>query len=322
MFHMIKSQTNLAPEDILERYKEPHSSDECFEVAVALDQLGRKPHAERMFRRGLQLNMRHVPSLYGLAFIQFQSGHDREGQNWFTRAVRFDEAACENSLLFQRELKNSHGFSGVLKQRLWCLQEIEKLEKANTRVYFEIAKLLFEQSNYKTAIEYFRKVLSEHKFRREAAEYLSYIFEHLYKGEELIEKNLELIEEVENRADLFFNLAMVCQHEQRQSELALHLFYLAAESEPHDPGLRYSLEQAAIEVIGDSKKKKNIDPALMMFAHIYQGSVGVAKKYALELSHFKYPESFANRLPTKLWQDWLLRNEGILSKCLKQWFAK
>lgn len=319
MFHL---PLPASPEEVLEQIKDPHSSEDFFHLGLALTRLGRKHQSESMFRKALQCNMRHSPSLYGLAYHAFHENREREAKSWLTRAIRFDSDAEENVLWFQRELKNLSSSPDALRWRIWSLQQLEGQKKASPKTLFEIAKLLFEQSNYRPAIEYFRQLLSDERYRKESAEYLSYLYEHLYRGEELIEKNLDLIADVENRADLFFNLGMAFQHDQRQMELALHFFYLAAEQEPHDPGLRYSLEQAAMEVIADSKRLKNKDPFLMMIAHLYQGSIGVAEKYAADVKNLRFPSSFESRFPQKLWKDWLLKNEGTLGKFLKTWFSE
>ncbi|MDB5038708.1 MAG: hypothetical protein JWQ35_2236 [Bacteriovoracaceae bacterium] len=307
------------PEALIEKLKSPQSSDEFYLVGLAFDLLGKNPNAENMFRMALQTNMRHVPSLYGLSLKSFQAAREQDGQKWLTRALRFDTNAEENVIRFQKELKAVIPlYQKSAQWRLWSLQQLEASKKDGPESKFELARLLFEQSQFSAALPYFRSLLSVKKHSREAAEYLSFALETIYRGEELLDKVLEVAAEVPNRSDLFFNLAMVCQHDQRRLDLALHFFYLASQEDPNDPGLRFSLEQVAMDIISEGPKKKS--PAiLMMFAHFYQGSHGVAKKYAKELREFG-PEVLSSRMPKALWNNWLSADKGI-GEVLVAWFA-
>jgi tetratricopeptide (TPR) repeat protein len=308
-----------SPQQILEKIKEPQTSDEFYLVGIALEQLGKMPHAEQMFRRALEKNMAHVPSMYGLALKAFQMNNEKVGKRWLARAIRIDHEAENHVLRFQRELKTAiPAYQNACRARVHCLKELENFHKQGIESRFELAKLHFEMSNFNTAIPYLRKLLGERRYSQEAAEYLSFALENLYKGNELLEKNLEIAAEVKNRADLFFNLAMVCQHDQRRMDLALHFFYLASEEEPDDPGLRFSLEQAALEVITEGKRRKLSD-VLLMFAHLYQGSTGVAKKYASDLKEYG-TELLSAHIPERLWKEWILPNRGPLGRFLAAHF--
>jgi len=297
MFHWLSEATREEirhrPQEFLEKTPIQVScgAEEFFAVAMAYHQIGDAKRAEQAYRMALQKNFCHLPSIYGLAMEAFRRrGGTKDARNLLKRALRMDSKAAEHAIHFQRELKyyldpKTHG-GEVTSIQIWCLQELEFLKKGSLATRFQLGKLLFEKSQMEDAIPYLKEALEDIDRSQEATEYLSYIFEHLYKGEELVEKTLELAEEVPDRSDLFFNLAMVCQHEQKRLDLALHFFYLATQDDPHDPGLRFSLEQACLELIGSYQKsakaiRENAEThCQLMMAHIYQGSLGVAQHYA------------------------------------------
>lgn len=308
-----------SPQETLEKIKTPKTSDEFYKVGLAFEKLGKVLYAERMFRRALEKDLGHIPSMYGLALKSFQTNNERVGKRWLSRAIRMDKEAVPHVLQFQREVKTAvPTYQSACRIRIFCLRELEYLEKQNLESEFELAKLLFEVSHFQAAIPYLKNLLRERRYSQEAAEYLSFAFESLYKGDELIEKNLEVASEVHNRADLFFNLAMVCQHDQRRMDLALHFFYLASQEDLDDPGLRFSLEQAAMDVIAEAKRRK-LSEVLLMFAHFYQGSTGVAKKYAQNLKEYGLELLSAN-LPEQLWTDWILADRGPLGRFIQTQF--
>lgn len=317
---LLKADPNL----ILKQFPNPAESDGFFAWGLAQRALGQIRQAESSFRKALQFNLQHIPSLYALSLQSFRRGAEREARNFFKRAIRLDPNAATNVLSFQRELRL--GVPGTFAENnlhiaMWCLHELEAIQKMNAETVFQMGKLHFEQSKLKEALPYLREALGVDEYHQEASEYISYIFEHLYQGDELIEKSLELAGSLKNPADLFFNLAMVCQHEQQRTELALHFFYLASRADPTDPGLRFSLEQSALDLIARMKKSKRQDPFLMMLAHLYQGSIAMAKRYAESLEELQYPESFQWRSPDRLWKDWLLTDGGILGASLRDWFG-
>jgi tetratricopeptide (TPR) repeat protein len=308
-----------SPEGVVEKLKEPKTSDDYYLLGLALEKLGKYPDVEVMFRRALQKDMRHMPSMYGLGFLAFQNAKEAEAKKWVSRAIRFDPEAESHIVRFQKELRTSLPlYQSACAARMFCLQELERQQKLAAESCFELGKLLFETSQFQAAIPYLKTTLKENRYAQEASEYLSFAFENLFKGEELLERTLDLIGQVPNRADLFFNLAMVCQHDQKRMDLALHFFYLASQEDPHDPGLRFSLEQAALEVISESKRRK-MPSAVLMFAHLYQGSTGVAKKYAYDLQDFGL-DILASQIPEKLWSDWVLPDAGPLGKFIRSQF--
>lgn len=298
---------------------QPRSSDDFFALARALDKKGHQKESDRLLKCALQKDLSHFPSLYTLAFHAFQKGSEREAKIWFRRALRFDPDTETNALYFQKELRYHKNSSAI---GIWCLKELEQVHRSTIKTKFQLAKALFEQSQFQEAVVYLKDVLKDSQLAQEATEYLSYIYEHLYQGETLILKNLELASEIQNRTDLFFNLAMVCQHDQKRLDLAMHFFYLSSREDPSDPALRYSLEQAALDHISQCQKERNGDDLTLMLAHIYQGSLGVAQKYAERLPHLHYPQSFEEFSPQKLWKEWLLRDEGPLGQLLQTWFGE
>lgn len=311
-------------QQFLQTLTQPKNSDEYYAKAAAFEFLGQHKAAADCLRLSLQQNLCYIPALYALALKAFQKFEERDGMSYFKRAVRLDKTAAEHALQFQKELKFTvSSYEDASRWGVWCLKELEIQKKTTTMSNFQLGKTYFEQSRFQDAVPYLRQALLDENIASEASEYLSYIFEHLYRGDELVLKTLELAREIPNRADLFFNLAMVCQHEQKRLELALHFFYLAHREDPNDPGLRFSLEQAALEVIGDNpKNNKAADPVLLMFAHLYQGSVGMAKLYASRLQAFEFPHSFVRRQPEMLWREWLLEDDGVLGDALKSWFGE
>ncbi|MBN8555271.1 MAG: hypothetical protein J0L93_07500 [Deltaproteobacteria bacterium] len=319
----LRDRIKSNPDEVVAELNAPQTADEFFALAVAYDQLGKRKYTESLLRTALQKNLCHFPSLYSMALKSFEKSLERTGKNYFRRAIRLDPDASKNTLSFQKELKFSlSSYEDAGRFGVWCLKELEAFKKASAETEFQLGRTLFEQSRLKEAIPYLRDVLSNKEMASEATEYLSYIYEHLYRGDELILKTLELAQETPERSDLFFNLAMVCQHDQKRLDLSMHFFYLATREDPQDPGLRFSLEQAALELISQlNRAKGDHETFLLMLAHLYQGSLGVAKRYASELSAVKYPESFQTADPFGLWNNWLLKDEGPLGMSLKHWFG-
>ncbi len=311
------------PQSLINEIPTAETSEENFGLALAYEFLGKNDLAEKYFKQALIKNIGHVPTIYVMGLKAFQKRKEPEAKTYLRRALRMDPRAAQTALAMMRDLKTYVGDPiRTTDISCWILQELETLGKETDSTCFQLGKLLFEKSKYEEAATYLKRSLKDPDVANEATEYLSYIFEHLYKGDELIEKTLELAENVKDRADLFFNLAMVCHHEQRRLELALHFFYLASKEDPADPGLRFSLEQAATDLLSQLSKSQNTDHEfLMMLAHLYQGSVGVAKRYAQGLKAWKFPESFEARMPERLWQNWLLKDTGVLGQALRSWFG-
>jgi len=312
-----------SPESFIEALGSPLTADDHFSLAAAHDHLGKGLLALRHYREALQKNLAHIPSCYALGIKFLERGKDAEAKSYLKRALRMDSLASKTALHLLRDLRAKLTNSVKANEfSVWIFQELERLKKSNSSTSFQLGKLLFERSAYEEAASYLLKSLEEGEVASEATEYLSYIYEHLYKGEELIEKTLQLAEKVRDRSDLFFNLAMVCQHDHGKLELAMHFFYLATKEDPADPGLKFSLEQAAIELMNHVQKSDPKDREfLLMLAHLYQGSLGVAKRYAQNLSHLQFPEAFMSRSPETLWRDWLLKDNGILGQALQSWFG-
>jgi tetratricopeptide (TPR) repeat protein len=327
MIHWLKPEDNEAirsdPESFIQSKSDPKTADDYFALAVAHDFAGRRKVSGPLIRRALQLDFCHLPSLYLLALKAFERRRENEAKTIFRRVIRMDKEATTNTLAFQKELKFAlPNYEDAGRWGVWCLEELEVFHKSSLSTKFQLGKTLFEQSRLKEAIPYLKAALSSKELSTEATEYLSYIYEHIYRGTDLIDQILQLAEEVSERSDLFFNLAMVCQHDQKRLDLAMHFFYLASREDPYDPGLRFSLEQAAVEFIGAANRRSSkTDPLLVMMAHIYQGAMGVARKYADDLKNIEYPETFQAFEPQSLWSRWLLKDQGVLGHSLKAWFG-
>lgn len=327
MIHWLKPEENEAirsdPKAFIDSNQNPRSAEEFFALAVAYEQAGQKKQSEPLVRKALQQNFCHLPSLYLLSLKAFERRKEVDGKNIFRRAIRLDPQATTNTLAFQKEIKFSlSNYEDASRLGVWCLQELENFHKSSVSSKFQLGKTLFEQSRLKEAIPYLKAALVAKELCTEATEYLSYIYEHIYRGTELVDRILELAEEVKERSDLFFNLAMVCQHDQKRLDLAMHFFYLASREDPYDPGLRFSLEQAAVEWVASTNRRSlKADPLTMMAAHIYQGATGVARKYADELKNMTFPESFESLEPHSLWARWLSKDQGPLGHSLKSWFG-
>lgn len=311
------------PEAIVREIDAPQSSDDHFGLALAFERLGKSSQSERHLKEALRKNLGHIPSAYVMGLRAFARNKDAEGRSYIRRALRMDPKAEEVASSFIRDIKGAlHHSPRATDICIWFLKELAELEKANESSAFHLGKLLFEKSQYEEAVKHLIEALDEPELAGEATEYLSYIYEHLYRGDELITKTLELAELVRDRSDLFFNLAMVCQHDQRKLELALHFFYLASNEDPSDPGLKFSLEQAAIELMNQVQRTETEDrDFLLMIAHLYQGALGVAKRYAQNIKSLKYPEDLSKREPYGLWQHWLLKEGSLLTKALDSWFG-
>jgi tetratricopeptide (TPR) repeat protein len=312
------------PRQLIQKLEGSQDSDELYCLAVAHEHLKQFHMAERCLKAALQQNLGHIPAIYTMALRAFSKQRELEGKNYLRRALRLDPHAAKTSIEFLRELRQM--FAHTVRSTdlgIWLLKELVRLSKATENSHFNLGKLLFEKSHYEDAVQHLLLAIKDPEVSRESTEYLSYIYEHLYRGDELIEKSLELADQVHDRSDLFFNLAMVCQHDQGRPELSLHFFYLASKEDPQDPGLRFSLEQAAAELINQTQRVDSEDRNfLLMVAHLYQGALGVAKRYAQTIRNMKYPHSFEDRHPPRLWRQWLLRDEGVLGQALRAWFGE
>jgi len=327
MLHWLKDEWRILlendPQALLKAVEHYQDTDALFCRALAYQAMGEGTECEKFLKMALQRDLQHFPSVYVLGLRFLKKGRDREAKNYLRRGLRLDRNAAQTSLHLLKEIRGMHSHSPrSVELGVWMLRELVPLRKQTGTTQFHLGKLLFEKSSYDEAVPHLLEALEESDFCNEATEYLSYIYEHLYKGEELIDKTLQLAEIVKDRSDLFFNLAMVCQHDQRHLELALHFFYLAAKEDPSDPGLKFSLEQAAIEMMNQAQKSSNEEKDfLLMLAHLYQGSLGVAKRYAQKLKDHRFPDSFESRMPQRLWQKWLLTDTGILGQALQSWFG-
>lgn len=324
----VRTRLRKDPEAYIQRFQEPYgnlSGDELFALAAAHNLLGMSKETKKFCRLALQKSFGHVPSLYSLALKFFEESKIDEAKRSFLRAVRLDENAAENVIYVQSQLRALMTLPEATRWGLWCLEQLQASQKHSTGSQFELGKLLFERSEFEQAVSVLKPLLSYPEYAFEVTQYLSYIFERLYKGDELLEKSLDLAQLVKERSDLFFNLAMVCQHEQNRLDIALHFFYLAVRSDPQDPGLRFSLEQACLEYIGQHNSPKSAaDHFNLMIAHLYHGSVAVAERYARSLRsrfEYKHPFTFYSFEPRGLWKDWLLKDDGILGEALQMWFG-
>lgn len=301
-------------------------ADTHFYLGVAHDLLKNKPQALVSFKKALQKNLAHSGSLLGMSLIYFEQGKEKEARRLFLRTLRVDHQAAASAVEFQRLLRQRLGLIEANQQSLWCLEQLHKHHQSTYESQFELAKILFESSEFQRSASIFQSLLQVNAYNNEASQYLSYIFEKLYRGNELIEKTLNLAFWMQNRSDTFFNLAMVCQNDQAQEDLSLHFFYLASRADEHDPGLRFSLEQACLDRIGQIGQPRTADQYChLMMAHLYHGSVAVAERYAKVLRErfsWKHPETFEAMQPKPLWQDWLLKDEGILGDALRAWFGE
>lgn len=301
--------------------------EELFALAATYDRLREPDRSAQICRQLLQKNWGHIPSLFALCLLSFENKKFEEAQRWFRRALHFDRSsmAAEATLFIHQRLRTRLSVTESGRSGLWLLETLHKSERSSVEALFEYGKMLFERSQFETSALVMKKVLDHKELGFEATQYLSYIYERLYSGDELIEKTLELASEVKDRSDLFFNLAMIAQHDENRPHLSLSLFYLASQSDPQDPGLRFSLEQACLELIGQiSKSPKAMDQFHLMIAHLFHGSLALAKRYAQILRDrhdWRFPESFQLLEPHGLWKDWLLVDQGVLGEALQQWFG-
>lgn len=302
------------------------SSDELFEIAAAYDFLQDSKKAKLYCQRAIQRSFQHIPSFYGLALKSFEDHKFEEAQRFYLRAIRMDPQAAEGALYFHQRLRGFFSLPEATHWGRWCLEQLQTSDKASMASQFELGKILFERSEFDQAVPILKALVQCEQYSFEAIQYLSYIYERIYKGAELVENTLQLASCVKDKSDLFFNLAMVCQHEQNRLDLALHFFYLASRSDAQDPGLRFSLEQACLEYIGQNAQPKTPDEYFsLMVAHLYHGSLAVAERYARSLRkrfHWKFPNSFSKLEPSSLWIEWLVKDEGILGEALEAWFGE
>lgn len=309
----------------LEDRKNP-SSEDHFELAVVYDHLGRETLAKVHFKKALEKNLSHTPSLYGMAIAALEAKETPEALRYLKRVLRMDPKAAENVKLFQQSLRARLSAPEASQWSLWVLEQLHELKKDSESCRFEYAKLLFERSKFSEAGEIFYSLVRQKEFSFESTQYLSYIYEKIYQGDELIDRCLDLASLVSDKSDIFFNLAMISQTEAKKPELALHFYYLASKFEPADPGLKFSLEQACVELIGELGR--STDPKKQMtlfFCHAYHGSFALAERYAkmLRQEHaYKFPESFQSSEPSRLWKEWLLIEESPIRELLNRYFGQ
>lgn len=297
-----------------------------FERGLAYWKMDRALEAGRHFKKALQLNFHHWQSYYALSLVAISERQPEEARRFFIRGMRFDSKASESVLYFANQLRHAVSALEASQWSLWCFEQLESHQKASRSTQFELAKLLFERSEFERSGELFKQVVHLPEYAYEATQYLSYILERLFKGEQLIEETLKLATQATDKADLFFNLGMVSQYDEAKPDLSLHFLYLASEADRSDPGLKFSLEQACLDTIGKISKVQRPEQALtLMIAHLYHGSVALAERYAAQLRDrwkWTYPGSFQSQKPTALWQDWLLVRDGLLDVALESWFGK
>lgn len=301
------------------------SAEELLVLAAAHERLGELKPAERLCRKALQRQLHFPECLFALSLLHFRQRNYEEAKRWFLRALRSKrDSVAADVFNIEQKLKAYLSVAEAGHWGLWCLREFHRACPSTPSTQFELGKLLFERSDYQGAIEAFLPLSGMPDFSYEATQYLSYLYERIYRGEELIRKTLELAEKSSERADLFFNLAMVCQHDSKFQEWALHFFYLAKEAEPDDPGLRFSLEQACVDYIGQHTQAKNLHQAYyLMMAHFYQGSISVADRYAEVLrDRFQIHDlqQFRNLHLPELWKPWLVQENSPFAHALMRWF--
>jgi len=314
------------PEKVIHENSAPDSSDAYFLLAAAYDQLEDKARARHFCRKALELGLAHIPSLYALASLHLRDRRPLEAARYINRAIRMDACASESIRHLQTYLRSKLSLSEALHWGLWCFELLSARSKLDDRAQYEFGKLLFESSQFERALEVLMPLAGSEAYGSEVVQYLSYLLERLYTGDELIEKTLELALYSKDRADLFFNLGMICQNEPARLALSIHFFYLASREDLKDPGLRFSLEQACLEVIGKhSQPRKASDFLDLMMAHLYHGSHSVAQRYAEALQSrfsWSFPQSFEVLQPVSLWKGWLSQDQGLLGQALSTWFGQ
>lgn len=301
------------------------SPEALMELAAAHENLGEYAEAIRVCRMTLQKRLSYPDCFFALSYLHFRTKKVDEAKRWFERGLRSKPDPAKDVFFIEQRMKTFLSASEASHWGLWCLKSLHKNSKPTPSTQFELAKLLFERSDYQAAVEHFLPLASNPDFGNEVAQYLSYLYERLYRGKELIEKSLDLAHRAVDRSDLFFNLAMICQHDQSLSELSLHFFYLALESDPSDPGLRFSLEQACLEYIAKNPQPASPSQAYyLMVAHLYQGSSAVAERYASLLREsygFEGLEALSQLQPPELWNSWLMREGSLFSGAIRRWFG-
>ncbi len=317
--HKVADDLAWRPEQLIQSMGEPKTADDYYLWGLAHYDLVELSVAEQSFKRALELSFGHIPALYAMAQMTFEQGKIEEGKKWFIRTLKADAEAAHHGILFQRSLRTSRlSVETLASLKLWCLHKIEDHFPDQLSSKFEIGKLLFEISKFEASLPYFESVLVVPKLQREAAEYLSYVYETLYRGDELLSKTLAMCRLIEQKADIFFNLAMAFQHERR--DLALHLFHCAVQEDPSDPGLRFSMEQMAAEIIAERRRgTSDREKIALIFAHLYQGAHGMAKKLFFDLKHLRYPEDFFPHIPEVLWKEHILTEDSSTSRFFESW---
>lgn len=314
------------PEKLIELFEQSSelSADETYCLATAYEFLGQALKAKNLCREALQKNLNHFPSLYALSLKSFKERKQSEAKRYLRRALQLDADASASMIHFQKKLRVIAPLPESTLWASWALEELHKLNKSSDDSKFELGKILFEQSKIEEAAALFKGLLSNEKLAYESSQYLSYIFERLYRGEELMDHYLQLASSVKEKADLFFNLGMIFQNDRNFWLQSLHFFYLAHREDPLDPGLRFSLEQACMDHIGRSENAKTDQDFLrLMFAHLYYGSVAVAERYARNLKErwsWKFPDSFEALKPSILWQS-ISQDKTQVGQALDQWFG-
>lgn len=301
------------------------NSEKLFELAVVYDHLGRESLAKSFWKKALEKNLSHAPSLYALALSALEAQNAPEAMRYLKRVLRTDSQAAENVKLFQNGLRTRLPAPEAGHWALWTLEQLHHLKKDSDSCRFEYAKLLFERSKFQEASELFYSLVRQKQFAYESTQYLSYIYEKMYRGDELLNRCLDLASLVEDKSDIFFNLAMLCQNERRDTALALHFYYLASRFEPADPGLKFSLEQACVELIGEIGRSADPKRKLsLFFCHAYHGSLALAERYAQSLRSehgMRFPQSFETLDPQRLWHEWLLAESSPLRDLLDRYFG-
>lgn len=324
------TQENLLsdPEGLIQRLKtQPRSlgAREFFEWACACEFLGNILEAKRLWKLSLQVEFGYFPSLYALSLYSFQESKHQEAKRFLKRALRLDEAASESMIFYQKKLRQLLPSPESILWGSWSLEEVGRLSKDSDSTKFELAKILFEQSRYSEAQRHFEVLVDHPEFSFESSQYLSYLYERLYQGDELIQHYLQLIRKVSERADLLFNLGMIFQNYRSYALHSLQFFFLAHRDQPEDPGLRFSLEQACMDQIGRVQEAKNRNEFVeLLFAHLYYGATPVAERYARVLKdrwNWKFPQSLSEMGVSELWEDWLCHKDHPTFQKLSEWFS-
>ncbi len=309
----------------LQSKSDPCDALELFEWGCASEFLGQIVEAKQKWRKSLEKDFGFFPSLYALSLYAFQDAKHQEAKRFLKRALRLDAEASKSLLFYQKKLRQLVPAPESILWSSWSLEEIARLSKGSEATRFELAKVLFEQSRFEEAQTNFEFLMEHSEFAQESSQYLSYLYERLYHGEELIQRYLVLIRKTTDRADLLFNLGMIFQNYRQHALHALQFFFLAHRYQPEDPGLRFSLEQACMDQIGRAQEAKTQrDFVELLFAHLYYGSTPVAERYAKVLKerwNWQFPEGLAAIGMGELWEEWLCQTSDPAIQKLNEWFG-